>query len=255
MLLVLTTTASHAGKKGGRPWLGVSMSRPAGGGVMVQHVFRTSPAEKADLRQGDRLTEVDGVKLDKPSELVRHVARLKPGMSIRIGVRRGGRDSVVRATLAEYPGRDQILRLMHVGREAYELSGLTAIQGNMPASIKNLRGKVVLLDFFAGWCVNCKRMTPEIARLDRTYKSRGLAVLSVTSDAEGRARAVVKDWKIPYAVASDRTKQTFSAYSVTAIPAVFLIGKKGKIREVIIGDDTSARKRTEKLIKKLLAEK
>jgi S1-C subfamily serine protease len=60
------------------------MSRPAGGGVMVQHVFRTSPAAKAKLQKGDRLTEVDGIALDKPSELVRHIARLKPGMACSI---------------------------------------------------------------------------------------------------------------------------------------------------------------------------
>jgi peroxiredoxin len=98
-------------------------------------------------------------------------------------------------------------------------------------------------------------MTSELARLDRKYKSQGLALLSVTSDAETRAREVVKDWKIPYAVASDGMKQTFSAYSVTAIPVVFIIGKKGKIREVVVGNDPAQRQATEKLIKKLLAEK
>ena len=65
----------------------------------------------------------------------------------------------------------------------------------------------------------------------------------------------MKSWKIPYAVASNEMKQTFSAYNVSAIPAVYIIGKKGKIREVVIGNDPSQRQATEKLIKKLLAEK
>lgn len=252
---LLASASSHAGKKNSKPWLGVSMSRPSGGGVKVEHVFRTSPAEKAKIKKGDQLTHADDVKLDRPRDLVRHVARHKPGMSIKLTVRRGGKSSDMRVTLAEHPGMEKLLRLMHVGRDAYELSGLTPIQGTTPSSIKDLRGKVVLIDFFAGWCGNCKRMTPELARLDRKYKSKGLALLAITSDEEDRAREIVKSWSIPYAVASDEMKQTFSAYNVSAIPAVYIVDKKGKIRDVVIGNDVARRKETEKLINKLLDEK
>lgn len=255
LVLTLMTLPTVAGKKSGKPWLGVSMSTHAAGGVQVEHVFRTSPAEKAKLKKGDQLTHADGVELDDPGDLVRHVARHQPGMTIKLTVRRGGKDSVVPATLADHPGSDQLARLMHVGREAYELEGLVGIQGSTPSSIKELQGKVVLLDFFAGWCRNCKGMTPELARLDQKYKSQGLSVLGVTSDDEDTAREVVKKWNIPYDVASDGMKQTFTTYSVTAIPVIFVIDKKGVIREVVVGNDAAQRAETEKLIKKLLAEK
>ncbi len=244
-----------AGSKTGKPWLGVSMSKPPGGGVRVEHVFRTSPAEKAKLKKGDELTRVDGVALNEPDDLVRHVAKHKPGMTVELTVRRGGSDRVVKAILAEHPGNDQLARLMHVGNEAYELEGLTEVSAPMPSSMQDLRGRVVVVDFFASWCQNCKAMTPALAALHQKYQSKGLTVLGVTSDEPDTAQDIVAKWKIPFAVGSDGSKQTFSAYSVTAIPAMFIIDKKGVIREVLIGFDPSESGNTEKLIKKLLAEK
>jgi peroxiredoxin len=255
LAFVALLSPAHAEEKSGRPWLGVSMSRGKSGGVNVDHVFKKSPAEKAKLKVGDRIVRADGVVLDKPADLVDHVARHKPGMTIKLSIKRGGKERTVPVVLADHPGTEELARLMHVGNKAYELKGLSTVQGSVPAAIADLEGQVVLLEFFASWCGNCKAMTPQLAALHNKFKNQGLNVIGITSDEADVAAETVKKWKMPYAAASDPNQSTFSAYSVSAIPAVYVIDKKGVIREVLIGFDSESKESTEKLIKKLLAEK
>jgi peroxiredoxin len=258
LLAVLAPThpnLAYAEEKSGKPWLGISMSRGKSGGVNVDHVFKTSPAEKAKVKIGDVITRADNTPLDKPADLVDHVARQKPGMTVKLTVKRGGKERTIAVVLADHPGSEAVARLMHVGNKAYELKGLTTVQGSVPASLADLEGQVVVLEFFASWCGNCKQMTPQLAAIHNKFKNQGVNVIGITSDESDVAAETVKKWKMPYAAASDANQSTFSAYSVSAIPAVYIIDKKGVIREVLIGFDPESKASTEKLIKKLLAEK
>jgi len=243
-----------AAAKSGRPWLGVAMSSGPMGGVLVDYVFKTSPADKAALRSGDMLVRVDKLPLDRPRDLVAHIKRMKPGMSVKLIVRRGGRERPQRVVLASHPGDDEVMRLMHVGNQAYQ-THLSAVAGKVPARVQELRGRVVLMEFFASWCVNCRAMTPQLANWHKRYEQRGLTMLGVTSDPPDAARDTVNKWKIPYPVGSDAARLTQRAYRVSAVPALFVIDRKGIIRDVLIGYDPTRRAATEKLIEKLLKQR
>jgi len=80
-------------------------------------------------------------------------------------------------------------------------------------------------------------------------------VLGITADAPQLAKETAQRWKMPYAVASDRFQKTATAYRVDAIPAVYVVDKKGVIREVLIGYDLTRREATDKLIETLLAKR
>lgn len=248
------TQLARADDQSGRAWLGVAMS-PGAGGVIVDFVFKTSPAAKAAIREGDVLLSADKVPLERPKDLVDLVARYKPGTRMAIALKRDGIDRTALVVLAKHPGDNEVHRLMHIGSDAYELEMLSAVQGAVPSGVADLKGRVAIIDFFASSCVNCRSIAPDLAAWHKKFQGRGLTVLGVTSDSEEVAKETIRDWDIPYAVATDPTQQTHLGYRVSAIPALFFVDRKGVIREVSIGYDPGRRADIEKLIEKLLSQR
>jgi peroxiredoxin len=237
-----------------RAWLGVELERGPAGGVVAKHVVRTSPAAKAGIADGDQIVSAEGAALDEPKQLVAKVATLGPGAPIKLAVRKGGVDKQLVATLAPFPGADQVLRLDKLGTFAPAWKPLAAVSGTMPAGMTQLRGKVVLLDFWATWCGPCRVMSPQLSKWQTAYGAQGLSILGLTSDPVPTAARTAQALDMRYAVASDTNDETAGAYGVKALPTMFLIDKKGVIREVYIGYDPSRHKEVEKLVETLLAE-
>jgi thiol-disulfide isomerase/thioredoxin len=251
--LALVTLTSELFAAPGRPWLGLGMSR-AKGGVNVDYVIEESPAAKAAVATGDLLLRLDDTKLAEPGDVISHIARKKPGTRVSLTLRRGGRVRLVRAVLQAHPGDDEIVRRMHVGKKAYDPVGVTAVQGELPKTMKDLAGKVVIVDFFAAGCAACRAMTPELVAWQRRYQARGLKVIGFTSDEPEIAKLVVERWKIPYAVGSDADLKTQVAYRVNAVPSLFFVDRKGIIREVVVGYDPTSRDTIVKRLEQLLGE-
>lgn len=236
-----------------RAWLGVDLKKGDAGGVLIKHVINQSPAAKAGLVDGDQIVEVDGDPIDEPSQLVARVALAGPNATMALKYRRGGVEKSVSATLVPHPGADAILRLDKVGTFA-TWKPVTAVSGSIPASMTALRGKVVVLDFWASWCGACKLLSPHLTKLQSTYGSQGLQVIGLTTDEVKVASKAVQSQSIGYAVASDANETATAAYGVKVLPTVFVIDKKGVIREVFTGFDSGKPAELEKLLKKLLAE-
>jgi thiol-disulfide isomerase/thioredoxin len=98
-----------------------------------------------------------------------------------------------------------------------------------PQSLDEMRGKVVLLDFWGVWCQPCVKRLPEVESLARKYKDRGLAVIAVHSkqDAEKLGAFLAKQpLAIPIAV---DTGETTKRYAVQSWPTYVLIDRSGKV--------------------------
>jgi peroxiredoxin len=236
-----------------RAWLGVDLEKGPAGGVVLRHVINNSPASKAGLADGDQVVEVDGDPIDQPSQLVARVALAGPTGTMAFKIRRGGVEKSASATLVPHPGADAILRLDKVGTFA-PWKPVTAVSGSIPANMTALRGKVVVLDFWASWCGACKLLSPHLSKLQTTYGSQGLQVIGLTTDEVKVASKAVQAQAMSYAVASDANETAMAAYGVKALPTVFVIDKKGVIRDVFTGFDSGKPAELEKLLKKLLAE-
>jgi thiol-disulfide isomerase/thioredoxin len=246
--LALGARAEEPASDASPAWLGITMKATPGGAVEVGEIFPGSPAD-AELRKGDLVLRADGKLLHEPAELAGRVSELAPGATIELVVQRGGEERTVRLVLAEHPGLEALVRNQHIDKPAPELFGLVGVGGTAPPRLSALRGKVVVLEFYAGWCSACRALSPVLARWHERYKDRGLAVVGITSDEPRVAARVARQWRIPYPVASAAADLPYAA---VALPTTFLIDKKGVVREVMIGGSGGGAAALEKQLARLL---
>jgi cytochrome c biogenesis protein CcdA/thiol-disulfide isomerase/thioredoxin len=125
-----------------------------------------------------------------------------------------------------------------------------------PLTLKKLRGKVVLLDFWTYSCINCLRTLPHLESWYSAYKHDGFVVLGVHTPefafehVTSNVGAAVKRLGIRYPVVQDNDYGTWDAYSNQYWPAEYLIDRRGQIRHVHFGESSYGE--TETLIRRLL---
>ncbi|MFQ3593101.1 MAG: TlpA disulfide reductase family protein [Gemmataceae bacterium] len=142
-------------------------------------------------------------------------------------------------------------------------------------SLADLKGKVVLIDFWAVWCLPCRTIFPTVNRLHETYKEQGLEVLALTTyygkydfqdgkltkpkkpltvEAERKMlERFAQHFKLGYRIQT-MPKEQFAVYKVFAIPQAMLLDRSGKVRHVVIGGNPSDWKTLEAKIQELLKE-
>ena len=117
--------------------------------------------------------------------------------------------------------------------------------------LKQLRGRVVLLDFWATWCPPCRQEAPELEKLWQKYKDQGLVVIGIALESGG-AQGVSKfaaENKLSYWLVSDDKGEIAGKYKIRPIPTTYIVDPKGIIRYVQVGFGPGAEKDFEKQIK------
>jgi peroxiredoxin len=103
--------------------------------------------------------------------------------------------------------------------------------------LSDLRGKVVMVNFWATWCPPCKEEMPAIQSLYDRFKDEGFDVVALSVDSQGREAVVsfVKEHKLTFSVGLDQTMQVAGAYGVRGLPATFLVDKEGRMVTAALG--------------------
>jgi peroxiredoxin len=114
-----------------------------------------------------------------------------------------------------------------VGKFAPDFS-LQSVTGE-GISLEKYKGKYLLIDFWASWCGPCRAGIPNLKEIYQDYQSKGLEVLSISTDADEKAwlKAVDQE-QMPWVQIRD-TKNVSEEYNITYIPMIFLIDPNGKI--------------------------
>jgi thiol-disulfide isomerase/thioredoxin len=141
---------------------------------------------------------------------------------------------------------------------APELTNTVWLNTDKPLRLADLRGKVVLLEFWTFDCINCQHVIPSVRGWYEKYRAQGLVVIGdhfPEFDFErdlNNLRDALTRLNVPYPVAQDNDGATWWAYDQRYWPTVYLIDKSGNIRYQHIGE--GAYDETEQAIEALLAE-
>lgn len=232
------------------PWLGVAMAE-VGDKVVVRHVTRKSPADAAGLRAGDVIVKVGERKIGGAADVSGEVRRHKAGEKVDLSISREGTLQKTTAKLEVFPGDSELLRRDVVGHKAPSLRPLSEVQGVVP---EDVTGKVTVVVFFASYCVACRAEAPTMNRWNDRFSAIGVKMIGVGADGPYTASKLAEELEMKFAITADPANLVSEAWQSTAIPTVYVVDKKGIIRNAIVGLDPPELRRAEAQIEKLAAE-
>jgi peroxiredoxin len=135
---------------------------------------------------------------------------------------------------------------------AFEIENLHG--GN--ASLADYKGKLVLLNFWATWCVPCTKEMPGMQTLWKEYKEQGLEIVAISVDegARGRVETFSKMFGINFPILLDPESKVSDLYEVSGVPISFLIDRNGRMITRIVGTEDWLSDDTVSLVQELLAQ-
>lgn len=104
------------------------------------------------------------------------------------------------------------------------------------ASLDDFRGNVVVLNFWASWCVECRVEADLLEQTWQRYRDQGVVFLGVAYvDAEAKSLAYLDDYDITYPNGPDLGSSISGAYKITGVPETFFIGRDGTVSRYVLG--------------------
>jgi peroxiredoxin len=166
--------------------------------------------------------------------------------------------TALNALASERPALAELLKPLNVS--AYpslmhppDFSGLTA--DNRTVSLASLRGNVLLFNFWASWCLECRPEMPMFERLHREFSAQGLAVVGINArEGTSTIRAYAKELNLTFPLIQDPSGKINSAYGVIGLPTTFLIARDGRAVALAIGPREWNGKAARAIIQALLNE-
>jgi cytochrome c biogenesis protein CcmG/thiol:disulfide interchange protein DsbE len=130
---------------------------------------------------------------------------------------------------------------------------LMTLEGQ-PARLREFRGKLVLLNFWATWCAPCLQEMPSMERLHQTFKHTEFVLLGVSMDRQGEevAKPFIDNLKLTFPILLDRTSEVARRYGVRGLPTTYLIDPDGLLIGAVIGARDWHRTEAKALIASLL---
>jgi len=105
---------------------------------------------------------------------------------------------------------------------------LTDLQGRI-WELKSLRGKVVLVNFWATWCPPCRKEMPDLQALYNRFQDRGLIILAISDEEQEKVKPFIAEYKITYPVLLDPGRKVNDLFQVEGIPKSFVYDRDGKM--------------------------
>jgi thiol-disulfide isomerase/thioredoxin len=140
-------------------------------------------------------------------------------------------------------GMRRVRRFMQRSPEHEALEGqpatdftLETLADSKPVRLSDLRGRVVVLDFWATWCGPCRRWLPIVEQANRDYAAKGLSVFAVNErETDSKVKAYLDQQKLDLPVLMDRSGNVGTIYRASSIPLTVVVGKDGNVLRIMVG--------------------
>ena len=213
-------------------WIGVRFDR---GTTRVIQVVPGGPAEKAGVKIGDQVVKIDDRSVFLDVEAVAAIREHAPGKTPFV-VRRSGHDIALAIEIATMPDMDELPKQTLLGKPAPAFAA-ELISGPYAPVLKELAGKVVVVDFWATWCGPCALTLPYLDRWQTTYGPRGLRIVGLTDEDAQTVKDFLQVHPLSYAIARDVDDRIGQTYLRFAVPMLVVIDKAGVVQQVQVGTD------------------
>jgi peroxiredoxin len=147
---------------------------------------------------------------------------------------------------------------VQLGSKAPDFKALTLDSIPREKRLADYRGKVLMINVWATWCLPCRVEMPSIEALNKDYASKGLKIVAVSIDDPGTdatIRAFVKQYGLTFEVLHDAQARISEAYDITGYPETFIVGKDGVIRKKLMSATDWNSPEARALVDRLLAER
>jgi peroxiredoxin len=144
-----------------------------------------------------------------------------------------------------------------VGNPAPDFSVKALVGGKGTVSLKSLRGKVVIVDFWGTFCEPCKKSFPKLQDLNTKYAASGLQIVGVSEDEaddKDKIPSFADTYGAKFTLGWDEDKSIAKSYKPQTMPSSFVIDKKGVVRYAHVGFHDGEEVEVEKEIKELLGQ-
>ncbi len=235
-----------------RPWIGVALGVGARG-VRIQQAIDNTPGARAGLRPDDEILAIDGVATREPRDVISRVTAKGVGARVTLRVLRGGAELEIALALEARPDAVEILHRKLLGKPAPGFA-LTDAIGPYPASLADLAGNVVVLEFGATWCRFCMSTVPRLDAWQTKFGGAGLRVLWISAEPFETIQKLDTADKLTFTRARDPDEKLAAQYFVQALPTLVVIDRDGVVRAAEMGAGETVDE-IELVVARLLAQK
>jgi cytochrome c biogenesis protein CcmG, thiol:disulfide interchange protein DsbE len=147
---------------------------------------------------------------------------------------------------------------VELGTRAPDFKAYTLDSAPRQKTLADYRGKVLMINVWATWCLPCRVEMPSIEALNKEYAPKGLKIVAVSIDDPGTdstIRAFVKQYRLTFEVLHDPQGKISEAYDITGYPETFIVGKDGVIRRKLMSATNWNAPEARALVDRLLAER
>jgi cytochrome c biogenesis protein CcmG/thiol:disulfide interchange protein DsbE len=117
---------------------------------------------------------------------------------------------------------------------------LGRLDGPGELQLSSLRGKAVVLNFWASWCFPCKREAPALQAASRRWRKRVVVLGVDVNDFRGDASGFMRKYGVTYPVVHDNKNVTSPKYGLTGLPETFFLDRRGRVVSHVIGEVKAA---------------